>query len=455
MRFPGWPAPKPRQQFAPGLYAFERQDNGAKSQIHLRVDPDLSGLLLINASRVMHLNPSAAAIAWHHLNRLPLEDGLAKVARLFNEPRDMLRGDYLSLADQIDALIDPNSEACPLCDLALETRQPFSAKLSAPYRMDLAITYRCNNDCAHCYNARERNYPELDTDAWKAVIDKLWAIGIPHLVFTGGEPTLRKDLPELVAYAQGLGMITGINTNGRALKDPELVESLLKAGLDHVQITLESSVQSTHNQMVRNTRAWEETVAGLRNVLQTRLFVMTNTTLLRNNVEELSEILNFLAKEGVPTVGINALIYSGHGATVSTGIDEKDLPPLLDLAQKITQENGQKLIWYTPTQYCHFNPISLGLGVKGCSAAYYNMCIEPDGKVIPCQSYYEPVGDILTDSWLQIWEHPLCLSLRERRDVPTACKLCDYLSECGGGCPLAREHQCPTPIQNEIVILEE
>jgi radical SAM protein with 4Fe4S-binding SPASM domain len=247
------------------------------------------------------------------------------------------------------------------------------------------------------------------------------------------------------------------NTNGRALKDKDLVNELVTAGLDHVQITLESNLESIHNQMVRNSKAWAETLTGLRNVLKTRLYVMTNTTLLKTNVKDFGAILDFLAAEGVPTVGINALIYSGSGATVNTGIAEKDLPPLLELAHQKTQSNGQRLIWYTPTQYCHFNPVLLGFGVKGCSAAYYNMCIEPDGKVIPCQSYYEAIGDILKDTWETIWEHPLCLSLRSRSKIDPVCKQCDYLRECGGGCPLAREHQStPEPIiQSEICILEE
>ncbi len=65
----------------------------------------------------------------------------------------------------------PNG-ACPLHDLNLEILQPFSHVPSAPYRMDLALTYRCNDNCAHCYNARPRNYPELDTAAWMRIIDR-------------------------------------------------------------------------------------------------------------------------------------------------------------------------------------------------------------------------------------------------------------------------------------------
>jgi radical SAM protein with 4Fe4S-binding SPASM domain len=312
--------------------------------------------------------------------------------------------------------------------------------------MDLAITYRCNNDCEHCYNARSRRFPEMSIAHWKKVIDKVWDLRIPHVVFTGGEPTLFSGLPELVAYAEEKGLITGLNTNGRRLSDLSFLNELLAAGLDHVQITLESHDPEIHDQMVAAEGAWDETVSGLRNVLKSRLYVMTNTTLLTNNSPFIEETLEFLAQLGVPTVGINALIYSGKGATVQSGISEQSLPPMLEKARQITQANGQRLIWYTPTQYCHFNPIQLDLGVKGCTAALYNMCIEPNGDVIPCQSYYHALGNLLTDPWESIWKHPLALQLRNRSDVPEGCKTCDFLLECGGGCPLAREHQTIQPI---------
>ena len=80
--------------------------------------------------------------------------------------------------------------------------------------------------------------------------------------------------------------------------------------------------------------------------------------------------------------------------------------------------------------------MELELGVKGCTAALYNMCIEPDGAVIPCQSYYQPLGYLLNDSWESIWNHDLALGLRQRHYISQDCKDCVLLSECGGGCPL-------------------
>ena len=275
------------------------------------------------------------------------------------------------------------------------------------------------------------------------MIDHLWQIGIPHIVFTGGEPTLREDLPELIAYAENLGQITGINTNGRRLKDQTFLDSLVKAGLDHIQVTLESHDPQTHDHMVAAPGAWQDTVAGIRNAVASKLYMMTNTTLLQANSRHLKSTLQFLSDLKVPTVGLNALIYSGRGEKVGTGLAEEELPALLEIARELTEVAGQRLIWYTPTQYCHFDPILLDLGVKGCTAALYNMCIEPDGAVLPCQSYYSPLGNILTDTWDTIWNNPLSLSLRQRSHVPAACKMCAFLTECGGGCPLAPQSPIP------------
>jgi radical SAM protein with 4Fe4S-binding SPASM domain len=189
--------------------------------------------------------------------------------------------------------------------------------------------------------------------------------------------------------------------------------------------------------MVACRGAWRQTVQGLRNALGGGLFVMTNTTLLEDNSPTLGETLDFLAEIRVPTVGLNGLIRSGSGAVVGTGLPEAALLPLLELARERTSAHGQRLIWYTPTQYCHFDPVQMQLGVKACTAAAYNMCVEPDGAVIPCQSYYQTIGNLLADPWEAIWNHELALWLRERRYAPSTCAGCALLAECGGGCPLS------------------
>jgi radical SAM protein with 4Fe4S-binding SPASM domain len=419
----------------PGIYHFRRDFIEGKSRVHLRLDADGGGTLIVNADRVLHLNATAALMAYLILGGHDDPAIVSALSHKFRVGSRAAAADLAAFRAQLEELIRPDG-ACPIHELELEANMPFSARPSAPYRMDLALTYRCNNDCAHCYNARARTFPEMDTGHWKLILSRLWDLGVPHIVFTGGEPTLRADLPELIAYAESLGQITGVNTNGRRLADPDYVRTLVSAGLDHIQITLESRSPSLHGQMVGSPTAFAQTVKGIRNALGSPLFVMTNTTMLRTNLASMPDTLDFLAELGVPTIGLNALIYSGRGRDVGTGLPERDLQPLLQMAAKKTDANGQRLIWYTPTQYCEFDPLQSGLGVKGCTAALYSMCIEPDGAVLPCQSYYRPVGNILEDSWESIWNHDLCVSLRERRRLEAKCADCALLPTCGGGCPL-------------------
>jgi radical SAM protein with 4Fe4S-binding SPASM domain len=431
---------KSANQPGQGIYHYNYAQEGEKSRIHLRVNPDGSGVLVVNANRVMHLNPTSAWICYHHLEGTPSDAIVQGISKTYTVDKKALKADVESTIHQVDEIIRPDGP-CPIHDLVLETTMPFSTVVNAPYRMDLAITYRCNNDCLHCYNARARDYSECATDEWKQIISKVWELTIPHVVFTGGEPTLRNDLPELIRHAEATGLITGINTNGRRLANKDFLKSLVDAGLDHVQITLESHDSSIHEWMVHCTGAWRQTVQGIENALASNLFVMTNTTMLQANYQTMDQTLIFLAQLGVPTIGLNSLIYSGAGTTVGSGLREEELTPLLDLAKAHTEKAGQRLIWYTPTEYCRFDPVSQELGIKGCTAAYYNMCIEPDGSVIPCQSYYSTLGNLLKDPWESIWNHPLSLELRERRKVPTRCLGCSLLVECGGGCPLHRDEK--------------
>lgn len=419
----------------PGLFHYKIEFDSGYSRVHLRLNPDMTGCLVIDAAQMIHLNPTAAVIAYHYLNGVSESDIIKKVHSIFSADQGEIAVDVNKTILHIQELTRPDG-ACPIHELELETTMPFSANLTAPYRMDLALTYRCNNDCHHCYNARARSFPEMGINEWKHVIDRVWDLAIPHIVFTGGEPTLRDDLPQLISYAEKKGLITGLNTNGRRFSQMEYVKTLVNAGLDHVQITIESHRAEIHDELVNCHGAWKQTTAGIQNVLQTRLFVMTNTTLLEPNCQYLDGLLSHLSNLGVPTIGLNSLIYSGKGANVNNGLKETALENYLSKAKEHVKKTGQKLIWYTPTQYCHFDPVTQELGIKGCSAARYNMCIEPDGSVLPCQSYYVSLGNILMDSWDSIWDHPLSVSLRDRKDVPSKCTDCSLLLECGGGCPL-------------------
>jgi radical SAM protein with 4Fe4S-binding SPASM domain len=117
----------------------------------------------------------------------------------------------------------------------------------------------------------------------------------------------------------------------------------------------------------------------------------------------------------------------------------EQLKVTLTKAREAVDKAGIQLEWYSPTCYKQFNPIEFGFGPKSCSAAQYNMTIEPDGSVIPCQSWFkDKVGNILTDPWENVWNHPVNIGLREKKYLQgrEECRECEYLAECCGGCPL-------------------
>ncbi len=142
----------------PGLYHYQRQQAGERSRIHLRIDHDQNGMLLVNASRVLHLNPTAAYMAYLALEDMPAQHAVSRLTQAYMVSEIQARDDYTQFTADLDELLRPDG-ACPIHELEIETIPPFSAHPSAPYRMDLALTYRCNNDCAHCYNARPAAIP--------------------------------------------------------------------------------------------------------------------------------------------------------------------------------------------------------------------------------------------------------------------------------------------------------
>jgi radical SAM protein with 4Fe4S-binding SPASM domain len=308
-------------------------------------------------------------------------------------------------------------------------------EIPAPYRMDLALTYRCQNDCGHCYNETKEK-EELNPEKWKAIIERLWEVGIPHIVFTGGEPTLFVKLGELVARSEEFGQVTGLVTNGRNLRKPGYLKELVRLGLDHVQITVLSHRESVHDELSGDKGAWKETIEGLKVALGEDLYVSTNTTIMRRNIGDIEETARFLVAIGVKNIAFNSIIRSGRGEEAE-GITFEELASILTKLKTIAEESKVKLIWYSPTPYCEFNPVNYGFGIKQCTACSINMAIEPDGTVLPCQSYYEPLGNILTDPWEKIWDNSLCRDIRERKYLPEKCAGCKLDQVCGGGCPLS------------------
>lgn len=426
--------PKPKT----ALHQLRAEDDKHHGlRLHLRFEEDGTGVLIINASRVLFLNRTAAEFVDSFIRGDSEEAAIRRIRRHYKIDAETARKDYEDVLFVVNTFAK-TPDVCPVSYLGVEKIEPFQRELSAPYRMDLALTYRCNNKCLHCYAGGPRETKELAGREWAHVIDKLFALGIPQVVFTGGEPTLRDDLSDLIAHTQKVGLVSGLVTNGRKLMDEAYFKSLVEAGLDHVQITIESHNSKVHDKITGVKGSWRETVQGLKNAIASPIYTISNTTLNRYNVKGILKTIDFVHSLGLEQFACNSLIYSGKAPEVAKNfaLNEASLEPVLTQMRDHARELGMEFIWYTPTEYCILNPLQIELGIKSCSACRISMCIEPDGNVIPCQSYFVSLGNILKDEWKKIWQNPVCLELRARKYIPEKCHDCPTLNVCGGGCPL-------------------
>lgn len=298
----------------------------------------------------------------------------------------------------------------------------YAEYMKAPHRMDLMVSamtkdgsWHCNQNCVHCYAAGqpESEEEELSTDEWKRIIEKCREIGVPQLTFTGGEPTMREDLFELIDHARWF--VTRLNTNGVKLTD-DYCRSLMNASLDSVQITFYSHDEEIHNKLVGAQR-YKDTVAGIENALEAGLNLSINTPLCTLNKDYVST-LKFLKEKGVKYVTCSGLITTGN-ATLSESenlqLTHEEIRQILKESVEYCYANEMEISFTSPgwvdADLCE----KLSISTPSCGACLSNMAITPGGNVVPCQSWLsgEVLGNFRKDDWDTIWNSKECKKRRE------------------------------------------
>ena len=344
------------------------------------------------------------------------------------------------LADMMDVLFAVAHGEAPEAEIEVLSLQEYAKHMSAPHRMDLMVAAmtdgkgarRCNQNCLFCYAEKEPlgSTAELSTQEWKSILDTLRESRVPMVTFTGGEPTMRKDLPELVEYAKWF--ITRVNTNG-VLLSAELCAQLKAASLDSIQITLYSHEEAIHNRLVGSTH-FEHTVQGIRNALAAGLDVSVNTPLCNANRDYLQTV-KFLHTLGVRFVTLSGLILTGNAVdTKEKQLSGEELYAIIKETKKFCDTHGMEMDFTSPGLIAREKLEALGLHVPLCGAGLSNMAIAPDGTVIPCQSWLKAdagLGNLLKDDWKAIWKHPRCQKLRSMTEAEA--EACPFRKEARHG----------------------
>jgi len=299
----------------------------------------------------------------------------------------------------------------------------YSKFMKAPHRMDLMISsmvknekWHCNQKCLHCYAANQEyaETKELSTEEWKKVIDICKKNCIPQLTFTGGEPTLREDLVELIDYSKWF--VTRLNTNG-VLLTKELCKKLFEASLDSIQVTLYSSDPKKHNKLV-GAENFEQTVQGIKNAIAAGLNVSINTPLCSINKDYVST-LKFAKQLGITYATSSGLIVTGNAnkkASKSTQLSTEEITSIMEKACKYAEKAEMELGFTSPGWISEECLTRLKLDIPSCGACLSNMAISPDGNVMPCQSWLgkdSSLGNILKEKWSKIWNTPKCKRIRK------------------------------------------
>lgn len=260
---------------------------------------------------------------------------------------EQLREDLALLMESLIAIARGQEPPVEVGTLSLGDYAPY---MSAPHRMDLMVSamtqdgaWHCNQKCLHCYAAGQPmgESRELTTAQWKEALERLRHANIPQVTFTGGEPTLRADLVELVEAAQWF--VTRLNTNGRLLT-PELCRRLYEASLDSVQVTLYSADAAVHNTLV-GAPGFDDTVQGIRNAVAAGLMTSVNTPLCSLN-RDYAATLRFVHELGVRYVTCSGLIPSGGAeteASQATRLTQEELTAVLRQAVETAEELGMEI----------------------------------------------------------------------------------------------------------------
>jgi hypothetical protein len=372
---------KPVKLLPTGVYHYQTPPTAEQQyRLHLRVIDDGTGLLIINASTILHLNQTATEFAYHLVKSSPLDNAARTIASRYKISREQAKRDYYHLRQNILTLIE-TPDLDPVSVLEISRQDPYSGALSVPYRLDCALTYKLPENANPDLAPTKRVDRELNTQEWFNIIDRAWEVGIPHLIFTGGEPTLRDDLIPIIRKAEENGQVTGLLTDGYKMIEADYRNALLESGLDHLLFTL--------------TPMDKDSWIALQAILNEDLFTTVHITINPQTLSILHQSIDQCQK------------YGANGISLSVS-DPKD-PALSDgltRGRSMVAEVGLPLKWDLPVPYSAHNPISKELesdpeAIQGAGRAWFY--VEPDGDVLPGQGINKVVGNMISPEWRSIW----------------------------------------------------
>ncbi len=352
----------------PGFYTYHTAaESPEQFRLHLRVEPDGEGILVVNASTVLHLNQTATEFAYYLIQGKDNVQIVDVLSERYDATREVLMRDVQLFIDQI-LYLGRENDLSPSANIGFEPHV-FDKNLSAPLRIDCCLTLRTFSD--------ENNHllaaNELSTEDWKTLLTKLFNAGIPHVVFFGGEPTLRADLTELMTFTEQLGLVSGLVSSDPILKSPAYLLPLIEAGLDHLTFSLDP--------------ASPEDLQGLSNILDQDLF-----TCLRIPIHSDRDYHDLIHE--LQDLGANAFNFLPE--------DEFSHAHANQLQHELS-ENGVVFVDDMPRTYHIHETQPLFSLWDPDSQPSQQLVVQPDGNLADNAGSQDNYGNLLHEEWSSLW----------------------------------------------------
>ena len=325
-------------------------------------------------------------------------------------------------------------------------------KPNNPLIVSYAVTKACNLRCLHCHaEARDAMADELDLKEAMHAIDEMVNLGTEALIFSGGEPLLRKEfILTLAEYCVDVGIISAMLTNG-VLINHKVAWELKDAGIMAVGIPLDSSIPESHDKLRNVPGTFEKAVKAVKACLDVELEVVVTTMALKNTFDEIPKRIEFIANLGVEQAAVYDLVPVGRGKDVmDQAMSQTQRVSLIKYLQKMQEDNemvftmsgGLPLYPEIVSEMHKLNdtkPRDLLLkqfwihAPVGCHAGVLYFSLRSNGDVYPCTFLPVKVGNIREQSLTDIWRNSKVLNeLRERSMLKGKCGECEYRETCGG-----------------------
>jgi len=405
---------KPEAPIAPGLYHAVHETDRAFARFHLRVERDGSGMLIANAMATARLTQTGVVITKGLLEGQKEAQIVQGLKKHFSGARDdVARADIAHINGIIEQIKAPG-DTYPVFNIEDAATSPHATELIAPFQASV---------------------PVAPPDVIVPLLDKLWSIGIPHVLLLLPDDADPAHLIRAVERAEDLGMIAGVRGRASNLHDAGFLADLKLAGIDYVTFLYASSDAAVHDAFCGDgdLAAAEWLLDWLEEQLISAVAEIPLVQATLDTLEETTEAL--LAK------GADNLSFVAYATTDAVRAEQDGIFTAKGMAQVATtvEESANlaqaRFMWNPPVERDPAVSLTDQVFAGPRCSGDVAILVEANGDVIPPRGRHLAAGNLNSDAWETIWNAPPFQAYRERVETPTRCDVCPGLAICAADCP--------------------